>query len=161
MSSRPPSRGKNRVTSRDARAKSDQIATEVAGIYRELESRRWERDCQARTTCCRFQLTGEIPQLTKGEALFLAKGVRGSGRRTVPTSPEGACPLLGQDGKCLVYAHRPFGCRTHFCAAAGGMLPRSGVIDLIRRLEVLDEKLGGNGPRALPVAVTDALAELS
>ena len=35
---------------------------------------------------------------------------------------------------------------------------RREVIDLIRRLEEVDERLGGEGPRALPDAVADALA---
>jgi hypothetical protein len=34
------------------------------------------------------------------------------------------------------------------------------VIDLIRRLEEIDGRLGGDGPRALSAAVTNALEEL-
>ena len=26
-----------------------------------------------------------------------------------------ACPLLSADGRCRIYASRPFGCRTFFC----------------------------------------------
>ncbi len=73
---------------------------------------------------------------------------------------DGACPLLGRDGRCTIYAHRPFGCRTHFCAAAGGPYPRPHVADLIRRLEALDEQLGGDGPRPIQGAVADALEAL-
>jgi hypothetical protein len=35
--------------------------------------------------------------------------------------------------------------------------PRKHLADLIQRLEALDEKLGGEGSRPLPVAVGDAL----
>jgi hypothetical protein len=62
-------------------------------------------------------------------------------------------------GNCLIYADRPFGCRTHFCAAAGGPLARREVLDFIRRLEVIDAQLGGDGPRKLPAAIKAALGE--
>jgi Fe-S-cluster containining protein len=68
--------------------------------------------------------------------------------------------LDSQTGDCLIYEARPFGCRTHFCAAAGGPYARREVIDLIRRLETVDESLGGNGPRLLQNSVADALSEL-
>jgi hypothetical protein len=64
-------------------------------------------------------------------------------------------------GKCLIYADRPFACRTHFCPAAGGPMARREVIDLIRRLEAIDAQLGGAGPRKLPLALRSALAELA
>jgi len=59
--------------------------------------------------------------------------------------------------RCLIYEHRPFGCRTHFCAAAGGPYARAEVLDLIRRLEDVDAELGGDGSRALPAAVKSVL----
>ena len=65
--------------------------------------------------------------------------------------------LHSATGNCLIYNDRPFGCRTHFCAAAGGTIPRREVIDLIRRLEKIDSDLGGDGPHTLPNAVADAL----
>jgi hypothetical protein len=64
-------------------------------------------------------------------------------------------------GKCMIYEGRPFGCRTHFCAAAGGPMARREVLDLIRRLETVDAQLGGDGPRKLPGAVAAALAEIA
>ncbi len=68
--------------------------------------------------------------------------------------------LHQQSGDCLVYHDRPFGCRTHFCAAAGGPVARREVLDLIRRLEKIDVDLGGNGPRTLQNAVAEALEEI-
>ena len=89
-------------------------------------------------------------------------GLARNGTKKLPDSVNGACPMLDpQSGKCLIYAHRPFGCRTHFCAAAGGPLARRDVLDLIRRLETLDAQLGGNGPRKLPGAITAALREIA
>ncbi len=116
-----------------------------------------ERACLRRTECCQFKLTGRTPMLTRGEALLAAKGLRASGRKALPARADGACPMLRDNGACLIYADRPFGCRTHFCAAAGGPYARAEVLDLIRRLETVDATLGGDGPRALPAAVGDEL----
>ncbi|HSI13497.1 MAG TPA: YkgJ family cysteine cluster protein [Chthoniobacter sp.] len=133
----------------------------VKTIYRELAERPIERDCIQRTECCRFRLTGRTPFLTKGEALVAAKAVRASGRKQLPEAIQGACPLLNHaTGRCLIYDGRPFGCRTHFCAAAGGPYARGEVVDLIRRLEDIDRELGGDGAMALPIAVERALREV-
>jgi Fe-S-cluster containining protein len=129
----------------------------VQATYEELAARPIERDCVRRTECCHFRLTGRTPYLTKGEALVAAAALRATGRRELPARIDGACPLLARDGRCLIYAGRPFGCRTHFCAAAGGPYARREVSDLIHRLEDLDARLGGDGARPLPAAVQAAL----
>jgi Fe-S-cluster containining protein len=143
---------------RGGQPSSDTALDEVRRIYRELAGRPIERQCELRTQCCHFKLTGKTPYLTRGEALLAARALRASGRKNLPARNDGACPLLDpQTARCLIYEDRPFGCRTHFCAAAGGPYERREVIDLIRRLEAIDEQLGGDGPRALPVAVRDSL----
>jgi hypothetical protein len=132
---------------------------EVQAIYNELDERPIERSCITRTECCQFRLTGQTPMLTAGEALVLAKGWRASGRKTIEQPSGGECPVLNlATGKCRAYETRPFGCRTHFCRAAGGPYSRASVLDLIRRLESIDEDLGGDGPHPLPTALTRALA---
>ena len=134
---------------------------EVRAVYAELAKRPVQRDCTLRTECCQFKRTGLTPYLTKGEALVAARGVRAAGRKELPDRADGACPLLHpQKGRCMIYAERPFGCRTHFCPAAGGQYARAEVLDLIRRLEKVDATLGGDGPRMLPGAVADALEEM-
>jgi Fe-S-cluster containining protein len=149
------------------RAKPDGEATpdperlalaEVREVYTQLARRPAERSCTRSTGCCQFHLTGRTPQLTRGEALLAARAVRATGRKALPDRADGACPLLREGGACLIYQDRPFGCRTHFCAAAGGPIARAEVLDLIRRLEEVDVSLGGSGPRALPAAVADELA---
>lgn len=130
---------------------------EVRAVYRELENRPVERSCTRLTECCQFKLTGRTPMLTKGEAIIAAKALRASGRKALPERDDGACPMLKPDGACMIYADRPFGCRTHFCAAAGGPYPRDAVVDLIRRLEAVDTKLEGDGPRAIAAAVHQEL----
>jgi len=133
----------------------------VKTIYRELAERPIERNCIQRTDCCRFRLTGRTPFLTKGEALAAAKAVRASGRKQLPESIDGACPLLNHStGRCLIYEGRPFGCRTHFCAAAGGPYARQEVVDLIHRLEDIDRALDGEGAMALPIAIERGLREV-
>jgi Fe-S-cluster containining protein len=131
---------------------------EVRAIYNDLAKQPAARDCQLRTQCCHFKLTGKTPYLTRGEALLAARALKAGGRKSLPSRSDGACPLLDpQTSRCLIYEDRPFGCRTHFCVAAGGPYARREVIDLIRRLEQIDEQLGGSGPRALPAAVTSCL----
>jgi uncharacterized protein len=130
----------------------------VRAVYHDLAGRPIERNCELRTQCCHFKLTGKTPYLTRGEALVAARALRATGRKTLPSRNDGACPLLdAQTSRCLIYEDRPFGCRTHFCPAAGGPYARREVIDLIRRLEEIDEQLGGDGPRALPAAISSEL----
>lgn len=132
----------------------------VRAIYAELAARPIERACVRRTECCQFKLTGRTPYLTKGEALTAAKALRATGRTRISERTDGACPLLDAEGRCLIYEDRPFGCRTHFCAAAGGPYMRREVSDLIHRLEGIDAQLGGEGGRPLPAAVKAAMDEV-
>jgi Fe-S-cluster containining protein len=134
---------------------------EVRRVYANLAMRPIDRNCVRLKECCHFKLTGRTPYLTKGEALVAAKALRGTGRSQLPKNSSGACPLLEETtGNCLIYDARPFGCRTHFCTAAGGPYARREVIDLIRRLEAVDEALGGSGPRILQNAIEDTLRAL-
>ncbi len=134
---------------------------EVRKVYVDLAQRPIERNCLRQTECCHFKLTGRTPYLTKGEALLAAMEFRASGRKSLPQTADGSCPMLDRDtGNCLIYEARPFGCRTHFCSAAGGPIARREVIDLIRRLEHIDLMLNGNGPHILQKAIAEALHEL-
>ena len=131
---------------------------EVRQVYVDLARRPIQRNCTRLTECCHFKLTGRTPYLTKGEAIVAAKAFRATGRKSLLETADGSCPMLQQEtGNCLIYEDRPFGCRTHFCAAAGGPIARREVLDLIRRLEDVDLALKGNGPRPLQSAVADAL----
>ncbi len=141
--------------------RSKNTVEEVREVYADLSLRPIERNCVRMKECCHFKLTGRTPYLTKGEALLAAQALRATGRKLLPENPIGACPMLHPTtGDCLIYNDRPFGCRTHFCAAAGGPFARNEVVDLIRRLERIDAELQGVGPRMLQNAVADALEEL-
>lgn len=132
----------------------------MRAIYADLAARPIERACELRTECCQFKLTGRTPYVTKGEAIVAAATLRANGRSKLPKREDGACPMLeAGTGKCVIYEGRPFGCRTHFCAAAGGPYARREVVDLIHRLEEIDRRLGGDGGRLLPGAVETALRE--
>lgn len=142
---------------------TDKAVREIRAIYADLEKRPVERDCVRRTECCQFKLTGRTPMLTAGEALVAAAALRATGRRVLLESGDektGRCPMLNPAGKCIIYDARPFGCRTHFCSAAGGPYTRNEVRDLVRRLEEVDAALGGDGPHALPMAVESALEKI-
>jgi len=134
---------------------------EVRQVYVDLAQRPIQRNCARRAECCQFKLTGRTPYLTKGEAIFAAQAFRATGRKFLPQNDDGACPMLQREtGKCLIYDARPFGCRTHFCDAAGGPAARREVLDLVRRLEDVDVRLNGDGPRVLQKAIADALKEM-
>ena len=138
----------------------EETLAKVRSVYADLSQRPLARNCLRRTECCQFRLTGKVPQLTCGEALLAAHAFRATGRKSLPLKNDGSCPLLhSENGKCLIYESRPFGCRTHFCQAAGGPMDRQEVLDLIRQLEEIDRLLGGDGPRALAPAIEQALED--
>ena len=135
--------------------------TEVRAVYADLAKRPVQRDCIRRTECCQFKLTGVMPLVTKGEVALMVKALRTAGRTELPKPKiEGACPMLQANGKCLTYEARPFGCRTHFCEAAGGPYSRKEVLDLIRRLESVDTELQGEGPHKLDIGLKRMLREI-
>ncbi len=149
------------MPARTPRPTHQDITAAVREIYRELEQRPVERSCTRLTECCQFKITGRTPFLTKAEALVAAKGWRAAGRTKLPATPDGACPMLNRStGKCTIYDNRPFGCRTHFCPAAGGPYARRDVADLIHRLEDLSRSLGGREAQPLASAVEGALREM-
>ena len=134
---------------------------EVRQVYVDLAQQPIQRNCLRQTECCHFKLTGRTPYLTKGEAIVAARAFRATGRKSLPENVDGSCSMLQPEtGNCLIYEDRPFGCRTHFCAAAGGPIARREVVDLIRRLEDVDVALNGNGPRPLQDSVADVLEEM-
>lgn len=142
------------------KAQRQALFAELKSVYAELEQRALPRNCTASTGCCQFRLTGRMPSVTRTEAMWAAQGVRASGRKRLIPREDGACPCLGKDGRCTIYAYRPFGCRTHFCEVAGGMYPRKHVADLIRRMEALDEQQGSrDGARDFLGALEDALED--
>lgn len=96
--------------------------------------------CEATTDCCRFQVTGREPWLTRVEWELLLGELRRQGRRlpTLPDEEDGRCPFLDESARCRVYGARPLGCRTHFCERAQPAPPRLGEFrEAARRLAEL------------------------
>jgi hypothetical protein len=136
----------------------DEALSAVREVYTALDARPVERACVRRTECCRFRLTGEMPYLTRGEAWVAAEALLQKGIQRLPQKTDGSCPLLQEgSGQCTVYEARPFGCRTHFCGAAGGPYARREIQDLVWRLDSIDTRLGGDGGQRLPHALQTAL----
>jgi Fe-S-cluster containining protein len=133
-----------------SRPRDDRAATAIAAVrevYTDLAARPVERNCIRRTECCQFRHTGYTPWLTDAEALVAVKAFRATGRTRLPEPADGSCPMLdARTGRCLIYADRPFACRTHFCEAAGGPYSRRDVLDLIRRLESISAPLAEMAP---------------
>lgn len=113
--------------------------------------------------CCHFGVTGREPHPTAVELEEVRHGMRVASvaprdPRKLPLAPElGACPLLGQGGRCGIYASRPFGCRTYFCdhaeAPYGGKpkLPRAAVAEVGRRIADLAARFDPRDPRPRPL----------
>ncbi|MFQ9729322.1 MAG: YkgJ family cysteine cluster protein [Akkermansia muciniphila] len=148
-------RGKCRQGKAGGMAPAAGMLMEVRRLLDEgaFRASRAQRFCTGAADCCRFRLTGETPHVTLGEAWVAWKAWRASGRTRLELPPDGSCPFLSGQGRCMIYEGRPLACRTHFCVPAGGALPRWEVIDLIHALEDIDAALGGDGAARLPEAV--------
>jgi hypothetical protein len=122
--------------------------------------------------CCHFAVTGREPYPTAVELeevrhAMRAGGVAARDPRKLPIADLRPCPLLSDDGRCRVYASRPFGCRTFFCdhceAPFGARikLPRDEVNAIGRRIADLSARFAPRdpGPRPLVRALSGAAAQ--
>jgi Fe-S-cluster containining protein len=111
--------------------------------------------CPGSTDCCHFARTGREPYPHAIEIAEIAHAVRASPpkkKKSLELVTERRCPMLDDDGRCRVYASRPFGCRTYFCEKMeGGKFPREKVQELARRVADLSVRAfpEAPGPRAL------------
>ncbi|MDB4946351.1 MAG: hypothetical protein JWP97_5885 [Labilithrix sp.] len=165
---RPSSSGK---APRDLREEETrQSLAALRKVYGELEQALDGWGCDASTDCCRFGVTGREPYPTAIEQAELERGVKARGglprRRSLPVAGERRCALLGDDGKCLVYASRPFGCRTFFCERASGpagsgarALPKQEIARLSRAVADLSARFAPADPGPRPMTrVTETWA---
>ncbi len=123
-------RGPGRQSSQDHDAAERSALENLRALYAEVDALLDGWTCDASTECCRFGVTGREPYPTAVEVAELERAVRARGglpkRRALPVvhgargGDERRCALLSDEGKCLVYASRPFGCRTFFCERASG-----------------------------------------
>jgi hypothetical protein len=101
--------------------------------------------------CCHFAVTGREPYPTAVELEEVRHAVRAANVAVAPPARGGLahlrpCPLLSPEGRCRIYASRPFGCRTFFC---GQKVPRESIAAIGRRIADLSVRFAGKsgGPR--------------
>lgn len=143
------------------------LLQDLADLYSEVDAAHAGSHCAQSTECCRFGITGREPYVTSIELLAIERAVARRGgalsarSRALPLAKsreeERTCALLGRDGRCVVYADRPFGCRTFFCARAslGASPTRSELRDFVARLRDLANRHRplGEAPRPLSRAL--------
>nr|AQQ75032.1 hypothetical protein [uncultured bacterium] len=149
---------------RGSRTADDGLLEELRRLYDDTDALLAGTSCPTSTECCRFGITGREPYVTSIEARAIEKAVAANGgalsqrRRALPLAgksraEERTCPLLAAEGRCSVYAWRPFGCRTFFCerATRGAPLERKRERELVRRLAEIAARHapGGDKVRAL------------
>jgi Fe-S-cluster containining protein len=135
---------------------------ELRALYARIDSALEGWGCETSTDCCRFGVTGREPYPTAVELAELERAVRARGglpkRRSLPIADdERRCALLGDDGRCLVYAARPFGCRTFFCERARGPvgergLPRAEIAEVGRAIAALSARFAPADPGPRPLS---------
>jgi hypothetical protein len=140
----------------------------LLALYAEVDDllRAWECSCSQEPRCCRFGITGREPYPTAVELQEVRHAMRAANvtavwtaagnRRRLPLADRGdrPCPLLSAEGRCRIYASRPFGCRTFFCDQK---VPRSAVSAIARRIGELSERFSPEDPGPRPLV--RALAE--
>jgi Fe-S-cluster containining protein len=144
---------------------------ELLLLYAQTDALMAPMSCDASTDCCRFGVTGREPYPTAIEAAELfrafaatgkrlptAQGADGGGpgkkgkRRLPVADDERRCPMLSAEGRCIVYASRPFGCRTFFCdRAEGKQPPRAAVNELSRKVADLSSRYDPRDPGPRPL----------
>jgi len=161
---------------------SDSAArAELLALYNEADAllSGWECGCtHAREPprCCQFAVTGREPYPTAVELEEVRHGMRtanaaprdprklplAAATARDPDSPRTgslprACPLLSPEGRCRIYASRPFGCRTYFCQTAEGpegprsRIPRDVVASIGRRIADLSARFAPRDPHPRPL----------
>jgi len=138
---------------------------ELRALYQQVDALLAPWTCPASGDCCHFARTGREPYVHAIELDELRRAARAA---NVPKrkgalaviADDRRCPMLGEGGRCRVYASRPFGCRTYFCekVEGPGKLPRAAVAELGRRIADLSERAYPRdpGPRALSRALSNS-----
>jgi len=134
---------------------------ELRDLYRIVDGALAGWSCASSTDCCRFGVTGREPYPTAVEIAELERAVAARGgipkRRTLPLAHERRCALLDDRGRCVVYASRPLGCRTFYCARGEGPVgertpPRDVVADVSARIAALSARYAPADPGARPLS---------
>lgn len=146
----------------------DALLDELRALYHDVDARYEATRCDATTECCRFGRTGREPYVTELEVALIRKAIarrggpkalaRAASRPPAPLLPviknEKACGLLTREGRCSIYAERPFGCRTFFCDRATSLEPveHREMLDFVARLKSLAQQLGPRAHEGRPLS---------
>lgn len=112
--------------------------------------------------CCHFGVTGREPYPTAVELEEVRHAMRAASvaprdPRKLPMAELRPCPLLSTEGRCRIYASRPFGCRTFFCEhgeapyGAREKLPRDAINAIGRKIADLSAEVSPRDPRPRPL----------
>jgi Fe-S-cluster containining protein len=138
--------------------KDDPVRAELLALYAEVDALLAPYSCDSSGECCDFANTGREPYPTPPELAEVELAMRaasislprsahaGARKKSLPIADSRVCPLLS-DGRCRIYASRPFGCRTYFChriAPEGAKLPRS---ELRRLSQAIADLAARHSPR--------------
>lgn len=136
--------------------------SELQALYKRVDAALDGWGCASSTDCCRFGVTGREPYPTAVEVLLIDHAVRERGgslpkRRALPLANERRCALLSDEGRCLIYAARPFGCRTFYCERAQGPvgerdLPRNVISEIAREIAALSQRTIPVDPNPRPLS---------
>ncbi len=137
---------------------------ELLALYKEVDALIAPFSCPASGDCCHFARTGREPYphaVELEEVLDAAKATNmlvPKRLKVIAQDAERTCALLGEDGRCRIYASRPFGCRTYFCERVEGprKWPRDEVQAIGRRIANLSARAFPRDPG--PRAITKAIA---
>ncbi len=140
---------------------------ELLALYRETDEllAGWACACTSSgedPRCCQFAVTGREPYPTAVELEEVRHAMRTASvvardPRKLPLAPQGPCPLLSNEGRCRIYASRPFGCRTFFCSGAQGpdgprsRTPREAIASIGRRIADLSARVAPRDPHPRPL----------
>ena len=149
---------------------------ELRAIYAEVDAALAPFSCEGTRDCCHFGVTGREPYPTAVEMAEVHEAVRAAGislgavgrgasraRRALPVVARDAanspdrdarrCPLLSAEGRCRIYASRPFGCRTYFChrVSGPGKLPRKEILQLSSAVAALSSRFAPRDPLPRPL----------
>jgi uncharacterized protein len=156
---RPPARGEDRAREAEALQSLERLYADVDALYAGTS-------CPSSTECCRFAITGREPYVTAVELALVRRAIgrrTGKHERAEPLSSsdprlpvladERTCPLLARDGRCSIYAERPFGCRTFFCDRAESLAPvrHADMLARVRELKRLAEQHQPGGSEGRPL----------
>lgn len=143
--------------------RDDGLLDELRALYAQADALLSGWSCPGSTECCRFGITGREPYVTSLElaaiehALARQGGGRSKRRCALPLTQdpdrERICPLLDAQARCTVYAQRPLGCRTFYCARAtgDGSRVRLELKALVRQLQELAARHRPQGELGRPL----------